>query len=90
LDKEGHDEDTAEKIQSYRQRFSNYRGEYGLQPLTGRTPKRPRTDRKDRDSDNRGTGSGGGAADQLEGYVLIPEYIEDKGGRMEPLIKVRC
>jgi hypothetical protein len=89
LDKEEYDEDIADKIGFYRESFLDYRDKYDLQPLTDRTPKGPHTDRKDRDSDNRGTGSSGGTADRLEGYVLIPDYIEDKGGRMELLIKVR-
>jgi hypothetical protein len=94
LDKEGFNEDTMGNIQSYRRSFSSHREKFNLPTLTGRAqatkPPSPNTGNK-RDSDNRGAGSGGGAKEHLEakGYVVIPDYFEDKGGRMEAFIKVR-
>jgi hypothetical protein len=91
LDKEGYNEDTMSKIGLYRQSLLSYRDSFGLPSVTGRPAKNPQTDKRDnRDSNNHGTGSGGGAIEQLEfhGYALMPDYFEDEGGRMEPLIKV--
>jgi hypothetical protein len=91
LGNEGYNNDTANKTYVYRRSFTSFRKDFSLPTLTGRTDKRPCTDGQAKhDSNIHGTGSGGGGAAQLEthGYVLIPDYIEDKGGRMESLVKV--
>ncbi|KAI0256900.1 kinase-like domain-containing protein [Lactifluus subvellereus] len=92
LGKEGRNEDAINKIQAFQRSIKDHRDAYGLKSLTSGQNKRRRTsERENRDSDDYGNGGGGGAAEeQLEthGYVVIPDFFEDKGGRMEPLIKL--
>ncbi|KAI0245063.1 hypothetical protein BJV78DRAFT_1269588, partial [Lactifluus subvellereus] len=79
LGKEGRDEDAIKKIQAFRGSIKDHRDEHGLMS-------------NNRDSDDRGNGGSGGAAEELletHGYVVIPDFFEDKGGLMEPLIKAR-
>ncbi|KAI0247478.1 kinase-like domain-containing protein [Lactifluus subvellereus] len=92
LGKEGRDEDAIKKIQAFRGSIKDHRDEHGLMSLTSGQNKRRRTgERNNRDSDDRGNGGSGGAAEELletHGDVVIPDFFEDKGGLMEPLIKL--
>ncbi len=92
LGKESRDRDLVVQLKRFRQCITDHRNAYGLAPLSSKRPCASGRENHGSGQHGSGSGAGGHAMKQLEmhGYVVIPDIIEDKGGRMEPLIKVRC
>jgi hypothetical protein len=95
LGKESRDQDLSDQLQGLKRSITDYRNAYGLDSLM--TSERSRPSRRDNHGSGQygsGSGTGGHAMEmkelEMHGYVVIPDVIEDKGGRIEPLIKVWC
>src|SRR5258708_13818180 len=94
LGKESRDEDLSEQVHGLKRSITDHRNAYGLESLTSKRPRASRRDNHGSGQHGGGSGTGGHAMEmeqlEMHGYVVIPDIIEDKGGRIEPLIRVWC